>query len=58
MPGMLKLNRIFSSGKLNDHLLMISLADLRFMEALARAGSLSGAARALNVTPPALSMRL
>lgn len=58
MPGMLKLNRIFNSGKLNDRLLMISLADLRFMEALARAGSLSGAARALNVTPPALSMRL
>ena len=37
---------------------MITLADLRFVEALARAGSLSGAARALNVTPPALSMRL
>lgn len=37
---------------------MISLADLQFVEALARAGSLSGAARALNVTPPALSMRL
>jgi DNA-binding transcriptional LysR family regulator len=37
---------------------MITLADLRFIEALARAGSLSGAARALNVTPPALSMRL
>ncbi len=37
---------------------MITLADLRFMEALARAGSLSGAARSLNVTPPALSMRL
>ena len=37
---------------------MITLADLRFIEALARAGSLSGAARSLNVTPPALSMRL
>ena len=37
---------------------MISLADLQFVEALARAGSLSGAARLLNVTPPALSMRL
>lgn len=37
---------------------MISVADLQFVEALARAGSLSGAARALNVTPPALSMRL
>lgn len=37
---------------------MITLADLRFVEALAHAGSLSGAARALNVTPPALSMRL
>ncbi len=36
---------------------MISLADLQFMEALARAGSLSGAARSLNVTPPALSLR-
>lgn len=37
---------------------MINLADLQFVEALARAGSLSGAARSLNVTPPALSMRL
>lgn len=37
---------------------MITLADLRFVEALAQAGSLSGAARTLNVTPPALSMRL
>ena len=37
---------------------MISLADLQFIEALARTGSLSGAARSLNVTPPALSLRL
>ena len=37
---------------------MITLADLQFMEALARTGSLSGAARTLNVTPPALSLRL
>ena len=37
---------------------MITLADLQFMEALARTGSLSGAARSLNVTPPALSLRL
>ena len=37
---------------------MISLPDLQFMEALARTGSLSGAARSLNVTPPALSLRL
>jgi len=37
---------------------MITLADLQFMEALARSGSLSGAARSLNVTPPALSLRL
>src|SRR5215470_5333902 len=37
---------------------MISLTDLRFIEALGRTGSLSAAARLLNVTPPALSMRL
>src|SRR5882762_2950419 len=37
---------------------MIALNDLRFVEALSRTGSLSAAARSLNVTPPALSMRL
>jgi len=37
---------------------MITLDDLRFIDALSRTGSLSAAARALNVTPPALSMRL
>ena len=37
---------------------MISLDDLRFVEALHRTGSMSAAARALNVTPPAMSMRL
>jgi DNA-binding transcriptional LysR family regulator len=37
---------------------MITLNDLRFMDALDRTGSLSAAARSLNVTPPALSMRL
>jgi DNA-binding transcriptional LysR family regulator len=37
---------------------MISLDDLRFVEALHRTGSMSAAARALNVTPPAISMRL
>jgi DNA-binding transcriptional LysR family regulator len=37
---------------------MITLDDLRFMDALSRTGSLSAAARSLNVTPPALSMRL
>ena len=37
---------------------MIQLEDLRLVDALARAPSLSAAARALNVTPPALSMRL
>ncbi|WP_445493043.1 LysR family transcriptional regulator [Rhodopseudomonas sp. RCAM05734] len=37
---------------------MISLDDLRFVAALSRTGSLSAAARALDVTPPALSMRL
>jgi DNA-binding transcriptional LysR family regulator len=37
---------------------MITLDDLRFVDALSRTGSLSAAARALNVTPPALSMRL
>lgn len=37
---------------------MITLEDLRFVEALSRTGSLSAAARSLNVTPPALSMRL
>jgi DNA-binding transcriptional LysR family regulator len=37
---------------------MITLDDLRFVEALNRTGSLSAAARMLDVTPPALSMRL
>src|SRR5215475_8221787 len=37
---------------------MINLTDLRFIDALGRTGSLSAAARLLNVTPPALSMRL
>jgi DNA-binding transcriptional LysR family regulator len=37
---------------------MIDLNDLRFIEGLSRAGSLSAAARMLDVTPPALSMRL
>jgi DNA-binding transcriptional LysR family regulator len=37
---------------------MITLDDLRFFDALSRTGSLSAAARSLNVTPPALSMRL
>ncbi|QOT80621.1 LysR family transcriptional regulator [Cupriavidus basilensis] len=37
---------------------MIQIEDLRLVEALAQAPSLSAAARALNVTPPALSMRL
>ena len=37
---------------------MIGLEDLRFVTALSRTGSLSAAARALDVTPPALSMRL
>src|SRR3981189_409725 len=35
---------------------MITLDDLRFMDALDRTGSLSAAARSLNVTPPAHSM--
>ncbi|QEI04509.1 LysR family transcriptional regulator [Pigmentiphaga aceris] len=37
---------------------MIRLEDLQLAAALAQAPSLSAAARALNVTPPALSMRL
>lgn len=37
---------------------MIDLDDLRFIDALSRTGSLSAAARTLDVTPPALSMRL
>jgi DNA-binding transcriptional LysR family regulator len=37
---------------------MISLEDLRFIATLSRTGSLSSAARAMDVTPPALSMRL
>lgn len=37
---------------------MIRIEDLELIAALAQAPSLSGAARALNVTPPALSMRL
>jgi DNA-binding transcriptional LysR family regulator len=37
---------------------MFQLEDLRLVGALSRSPSLSAAARALNVTPPALSMRL
>lgn len=37
---------------------MIAFEDLRFVVALSRTGSLSAAARAMDVTPPALSMRL
>ncbi|WP_433860400.1 LysR family transcriptional regulator [Pseudomonas thivervalensis] len=37
---------------------MISIEDLRLAETLARSESLSAAARTLNVSPPALSMRL
>lgn len=37
---------------------MMTFDDLRFIDVLSRAGSLSAAARLLNVTPPALSMRL
>ncbi|MGC7402919.1 LysR family transcriptional regulator [Pandoraea pneumonica] len=37
---------------------MIQIEDLRLVEALAQAPSLSAAARLLNVTPPALSARL
>ncbi|MFJ7285692.1 LysR family transcriptional regulator [Pseudomonas sp. NPDC099000] len=37
---------------------MISIEDLRLAVMLARSDSLSAAARALNVSPPALSMRL
>jgi len=37
---------------------MITLEDLRFVAALSQTGSLSAAARLLDVTPPALSMRL
>ncbi|MCW2290788.1 DNA-binding transcriptional LysR family regulator [Pseudomonas sp. BIGb0408] len=37
---------------------MISVEDMRLAATLAKAGSLSAAARMLNVTPPALSMRL
>src|SRR5215813_8716144 len=37
---------------------MMTFDDLRCMEALSRTGSLSAAARSLNVTPPAISMRL
>ncbi len=40
------------------HRLMIQIEDLRLVEALAQAPSLSAAARLLNVTPPALSARL
>jgi len=35
---------------------MITLDDLRFIDALSRTGSLSAAARALNVTPPAFAI--
>ncbi|MCI0996798.1 helix-turn-helix domain-containing protein, partial [Pseudomonas corrugata] len=37
---------------------MISIEDLRMAATLARCDSLSAAARALDVSPPALSMRL
>ena len=37
---------------------MLQLEDLRLVSALSQSPSLSAAARALNVTPPALSMRL
>lgn len=37
---------------------MISIEDLELFEALNRTGSLTGAARVLNLTPSALSMRL
>lgn len=37
---------------------MISIEDLRLAVTLARSESLSAAARTLNVSPPALSMRL
>ncbi len=37
---------------------MIAIEDLRLMVLLARSDSLSAAARALNVSPPALSTRL
>jgi DNA-binding transcriptional LysR family regulator len=37
---------------------MIDLADLRFIEAISVAPSLAAAARALDVTPPAVSQRL
>ena len=37
---------------------MIAIEDLRLAATLANAGSLSAAARALNVSAPALSMRL
>ncbi|MFJ0781702.1 helix-turn-helix domain-containing protein, partial [Bordetella pertussis] len=37
---------------------MLRIEDLQLAAALAQAPSLSAAARALNVTPPALSMRL
>jgi len=40
------------------HRLMIQIEDLRLVDALAQAPSLSAAARLLNVTPPALSARL
>ena len=37
---------------------MIAIEDLQLAAALLRESSLSAAARALDVTPPALSMRL
>lgn len=37
---------------------MLSTDDLRFIDQLAKSGTLAAAARELNVTPPALSMRL
>lgn len=37
---------------------MLSLDDLRMIRAVGQAGSLAGAARAMDITPPALTVRL
>jgi LysR family transcriptional regulator for metE and metH len=44
--------------KLKDPLANVTLRQLRAFEAVARSGSISGAARALNVTPPAVSLQM
>ena len=44
--------------KLNAHMRRVTLKQLRALSAVMRAGTVSGAAKSLHVTPPAVSLRL